>query len=239
MKSFWIKYVKCIVCICTVLLTFLLASASEEDDKLFGASLDLGYVSPNVWAGWQLSYGPCIHPTASFSIWEFNLGVFLNMYGSQRDKFKESLDTLNVDSKSQKQFGMIDEVQFFLDWGHSWDWFSLGASYWHLAYTWRYAQHQDTTQKVGCEWFGKYSSGELTVSPSFNFGPFSIFTDQSVVIVAQARDETDDPLNLVSKKNDIGSYHGVLGLSWSQAAGERGEDLQCRSNADYLRVYRR
>ena len=222
MKSFWIRNVRFIVSISIVLITFFHASVSGEDDKLFGASLDVGYVAPNVWAGWQLSQGPCIQPTAGFSIWEFNLGVFLNMYGSQRDKFQKSLDTAKVDNKYQKQFGMIDEVQFFLDWGHSWEWFSLSASYWHLAYTWGFAQYQDTTKKKEiCEWFGRYSSGELTVSPSFNFGSLSIFTDQSVVIIAQERDEDEDTLNIVSKKSDLGSYHGVFGLSWSKAASEK------------------
>lgn len=222
MKSFWTRNVRFIVLISTILLSFSHASASEEDDKLFGAGLEVGYVAPNVWAGWQLSKGPCIQPIASFSIWDFSLGIFWNIYGSEKDRDVHSQTGGGVYGKYKKGFGMCDEVQFFLEWSRSWKWFSLGASYWHLAYTWGFAQYQDTTaDKAICEWFGQLSSGELTISPSLNFGPLSIFTDQSVVIVAKERDEKYDTLNLVAKKSDLGSYHGVFGLSWSKEASEK------------------
>lgn len=200
------------------------AAAEEKEGGLFGASVDMGYVMPNMWAGWKLSNGACIQPTFTFTIGEFNIGTYMNMYGSEADRRKNSMTGEPMYGKYMKGFGMIDEVQFFAGWEHGWKWFSLGASFWYLAYTWqntRYSNTQDSTDR--CEWFGQMAGGELTISPAVHLGPFSIFTDQNVVVVARERKweqwVNDSTVN-VTTKNALGDYHGVLGAAWATGADD-------------------
>lgn len=224
--------IRFVLIIIIIFLSLAFANESEENDKLFGASLDLGYVGPNVWAGWQLSQGPCIQPVVSFSIWEFSLGIFWNLYGSEKDRAMDSQTGEGLYGKYKSGFGMCDEVQFFAEWGHTWKWFSLSAAYWHLAYTWGYSDYQDTTKnKPICEWFGTYSSGELTLTPSLNLGPFSIFTEQNMVIIANERDEgkTTDSSNIIIKRSDLGSYHGVFGVTWAKESDMVSVDITAKT----------
>ena len=58
----------------------------EEGEDFFGASLDLGYVGPDVWAGFQVSEGARIQPIIKFSVWKFAIGIFWNIYGSEKDR---------------------------------------------------------------------------------------------------------------------------------------------------------
>ena len=207
--------IRFVLSIITILLSLAFSNEPEEKDKLFGASFEIGYVHPNMWAGWQLSQGPCIQPVATFSFREFNLGIYWNLYGSEKDRAMDSQTGEGLYGKYKSGFGMCDEIQFFLDWSHSWKWFSFGASYWHLAYTWGYDQDTSQTTPI-CEWFGTFSAGELTLVPSCNFGPFSVFTEQNMVIVAKNRDEPSDTSNIAIRKSDLGSYHGVLGITWAK-----------------------
>jgi hypothetical protein len=201
--------------------------ASEGEEKLFGATLDVGYVQPYMWAGWQLSRGACMQPAAVFSVWNINLGIFWNLYGSERDRDVNSQTDEPIKGEYKKGFGMCDEVQLFVDRSFSWDWFSLSTSYWHLAYTWGYADYSDTTQnKAICEWFGSYSAGELTIVPAFQLGPFSVFTEQNLVIVANKRDEQHSAADtsgqeFTVRRTDLGSYHGVFGVSWAKEATDK------------------
>lgn len=239
MKIFRERKAKTIFSIISIMLFLSLYSAAQETndstevstlqeiENLFGASVDLAYVGPNMWAGWQLSNGPCIQPTFKFSIWKFNIGIYMNLYGSERDWDISSVTGEGIKGQYKKGFGMCDEVQFFVDGGYDWKYFSIAAAYWHLSYTWGYAQFTDPTKnKAICEWFGVLSSGELTISPAVHLGPFTIFTDQNLVIAAESRDEQNttnnalDSLGIVVKKSGLWDYHGVLGVSWSKEAAE-------------------
>jgi hypothetical protein len=241
MQLFWEKKVRIIFSIVCIILSFSVFSPAEETtdstqlnkpeekEKLFGASIDLGYVGPNMWAGWQLSQGPCIQPLMKFSIGEFNIGMYMNFYGSEKDRDVNSSTGEGMTGKYKKRFGTCDEVQFLIDWSHDWKYFSLAASYWHLSYTWdnsRYSNTKDSTAK--CVWFGPMSGGELTISPSVQLGPFSIFTDQNLVIIAKERKEERE-IDTITKTS-LWDYHGVFGVSWSKDASEKWSiDLQAKT----------
>lgn len=194
----------------------------ESAEDLFGASLQIQYVGPNMWAGFQLSNGPCIQPILTFSVHDFSIGMFMNFYGSERDRDVNSTSDDIIEGKYKKGLGMCDEVQLFFDWGHDWKWFSLSSSLWYMAYTWDYAMASDASQSTAiCKWFGILSSGELTVTPAVNLDPFSIYMEHSWVVIAKKRTLKQDSLSGNIRKTDIGAYHGVFGITWTKSPVEQ------------------
>lgn len=205
-------------------------SGAGEGKRSYSLGLDLGYLGPNVWAGWRTTEGPVFQPTTTFSVsdpflGDFTLGNYLNMYGSQKDRIRESTGGYKSGYNSLSM-GTVDEVQFFGEWARSWNDFSLSVSYWHLSYTWN-------TNIL--EWFGQYSSGEMTLAPSYKIGDVTLFTQQNMVVVANSRGDTvevkkdssatEPQFDLNQKKTDIGSYHAVYGISWDKEMGNMGMNL--------------
>lgn len=207
------------------------AQSSEEGaGRTHAVSLDLGYVGPNVWAGWRTSEGPVLQPTAAYSLGDpllgsFEAGMYCNMYGSQKDRIRESTGGYRSGYNSLA-LGTVDEFQLFGGWERSWGNFTLSAAYWHLAYTWNDNR---------LEWFGKFSSGELTVAPAYALGPFTFYTEQNMVVVANSRGDTVEvkqdstgntpSFDLNRRTTDLGSYHAVYGMGWAHEAGPMGLDL--------------
>lgn len=192
------------------------AETGSENKHLFnGIGAELGYVGLNMWAGLQFSNGPCIQPLMKFSFWKFNVGVYANMMGSGQDRIKVKASDSNSEDeyksgKAARGFGMVDEIQFFIEGGNTWKRFSLDASFWYLAYT---ESSNDESEELSYLWWGDNTGGELTISPSFKIGPVTLYTDQCVQVIAKQRDEItseDEDLN-VSKGSAIGAYHATLG----------------------------
>ncbi len=207
-------------------------SLSNEKYIFQGLEMNLGYVSKNMWAGFQFSDGPCIQSITKLSFWKISVGAYWNMMGSEEDRIKKSVGGYKTD-KAARGFGMIDEVQFFVEGGHTWKRFALDGSIWLLAYSGDDSiAVTDTiindTVKVNDKkydvynWWGKSTSAELTIRPSVQLGPITLFTEQNVVIFALEAEKivhnVDDSTGNESKSttgkgNSIGAYHGVFGAT--------------------------
>jgi hypothetical protein len=197
-------------------------SSTSGKAKLFGGGAEVSYVAPYIYRGIPLTNGPCIQPVLWASLWEFKLGMFMNMYGSNNDrKIKKNQPLLIVfqTGEGSQCFGTINQVKFYLDWKHTFNkYFSLYAAYIHTAY----AEHQEydsLTSKLNTyyEWFDKKSTyGELSIRPSVQLGLFNIFTEQNLVILAFKSQLVipDDSAGFKTRDVDElrGNYHSAYGV---------------------------
>ncbi len=192
-----------------------------EEDNLFGASLELGYVGPDVWAGFQVSSGTRIQPILKFTVWDFGVGIFWNIYGSERDRLPNTQPPPDdLYGKYAKGLGMCDEVQFFVEWSHDWNLFSLSSDIWLMAYTWKNNRFGLTANdKSICKWFGNNTSAAFSITPSVNLGPFSIYVMHWVDIMGRNRKVLEDEEWVT--KNPIGDYLGNFGFTYSANPVER------------------
>lgn len=203
-------------------------TSASNDVKLFGLGGEIGYVAPYVWRGIPLTDGPCIQPQCWFSFKEFRLDMFINMFGSNKDRKGWQLNTktleLTLDSGVASQsFGMINEINFSLNWEHSFnETFTLLAGYTQYAYGEYTKIIKKTMHERSYAWFHKnVRYGELTIRPSFNLGIVNLFTEQNITIAAPKRSftylkyfENDPWLDTVEVTDSrFGSYHGVFGVS--------------------------
>ncbi len=196
-------------------------TSEEEKENLFSTSLELGYVGPDVWAGFRVSNGTRIQPLLKFTVWDFGIGIFWNIYGSEKDRMVNTQPPPDyLYGKYTKGLGMCDDVEFFIEWGHDWDWFSLSSDIWLMAYTWKNNRFGITaTDKSICKWFGNNTSAALSITPSINLGPFSIYNMHWVDIMGRDREVLEDEKWVT--KNPIGDYRGTLGFTYSANPVER------------------
>ena len=196
------------------------ADASNTNDKLgpFDLGARVSYVAPYLWRGIPLTQGPCIQPVFWASFQELSLGMFINMFGSNRDlKYKNYKELDPFTGPGSQSFGMINEVKLYLNWKHDFaKLFSLYTAYTHLAY----AEHKDEFGYFEAyEWFDKRSTyGELTIKPSFQVGSCNIFTEQNLVILAIKHTRKGD--FDTTEVNDMGNYHSVYGVTFEKKASE-------------------
>jgi len=197
-------------------------TSEETKEDLFGVSVDVGYVGPDVWAGFQVSEGTRLQPIIKFSVWDFGIGMFWNIYGSEKDRKVNTQPPPDyLYGKYTKGLGMCDDVEFFIEWSHDWNWFSLASDFWYLGYTWKNNRFGITaSDKSICQWFGNNSNGALSITPSVNLGPFSIYNFHWVTILGKDRKALEDDIWVT--KNPIGDYRGILGFTYSANPVERG-----------------
>lgn len=197
-------------------------------DWLYGFGYKLGYVGPYIWRGLPITKGPSIQEEIWVSVKNFRLGMFMNMYGSNKDrkgwKLKK-LTNLSIDtSKYSEGFGMINQVKFFLDWEHSFnETFTLFVGYTMYAYgNYTEVDTLKTIYEKKYGWFKNNSRyGEFSIKPSFKIGNLVLFTIQDFVFIAPERsfaleewNEKKEILEWIEKEDTRrGSYHGIFGLS--------------------------
>lgn len=224
--------------------------ASKKDHIFSGFEMNLGYVSKNMWAGFQFSNGPCIQSITKLSFWKFNIGAYWNMIGSEEDRIKLSTGGYKTD-KAARGFGMIDEVQFFIEGGNTWKKFTLESSIWFLAYTGDDSTAteetimndstiiEETTYSV-YNWWGKYISSEAMIKGDLQFGPLTIFSEHFFTVFARDNEKTEYDINdstgaqeekKVSKGNNIGAYHGAFGATITKEVEKI--DLEFTVKAEY------
>jgi len=204
-----------------------LVSGSARKNNFFGFGGEIGYAAPYIWRGIQLTSGPCIQPELWISLWEIRAGLFINMFGSNKDREIEKIDKINLiidyaTGEGSQSFGMINKVNLFLDWQHSFnEHFSLYAAYNQYAY----AEHEEYNFETfelstRYEWFHpKSTNGEITIRPALHIGLFEIFTEQNVVIFAS---EYTMPGYLDTFViNDLGNYHSTYGIALEKRASDR------------------
>jgi hypothetical protein len=179
-------------------------------DKPFGFGGEVGYVGQNIHRGILLTTGPCIQPDLWVSFKDFSFGMFINMFGSTKDRKMEGGRIKRpMTGPGSQSFGMINQVKLYLDWEHSFgERFNLNAAYTHLAY----GEHKDLEGYFKAyKWFNKNStSGELSLIPSFKIGNFSLFTEQNLVIFGLEHDST------TYTKSEFGNYHSAYGVKYEK-----------------------
>ncbi len=204
------------------------ASASN-DGKLFSVGGEIGYVAPYVWKGIPMTKGPCIQPQFWFSVQDFKLGMFINMFGSNKDvvwpKAKVNVDANTIEfppidsGECSQSFGMINEINFNLNWDHYFTKnFSLLAGFTLYAY----GEHKepDTVTYKDIKNYKMFHENvwysEFTLRPSFKLGIFNLFTEQNFVLIAPERSFLYPDTNMIwHELNDskFGSWHCVLGVN--------------------------
>lgn len=213
--------------------TWLNADASNTNDKLgpFDLGARISYVTPYVWHGVPITQGPCIQPVFWGSLKGFSLGMFINMFGSNKDrKYNEGSQNQDpLTGEGSQSFGMINQVKLYLDWNHTFgDFFSLYTSYTHTAYA-EHSERDTLTSKIKTyyEWFSEKSTfGELTIRPSIQIGIFTIFTEQNVGLIFDSNYEVWVPGDTTWwKKAEIndyrsGNYHSTYGITVKKEAAD-------------------
>ena len=193
-------------------------SLTTDGGRPFGFGGQISYVGPYLWRGIPLTQGPCIQPVFWASFQELSLGMFINMFGSNRDlKYKNYKELDPFTGPGSQSFSMINEIKLYLNWKHEFTkLFSLYTAYTHLAY----AEHRDEFGYFEAyEWFDKRSTyGELTIKPSFQIGSCNIFTEQNLVILAVKHTRKGD--FDTTEVNDIGNYHSAYGVTFEKKASE-------------------
>ncbi len=224
-------------------LIFSTLSAQMNESKLFEIGCDIGYVAPYVWRGFPMTNGPCIQPQFWVSVSDFKLGVFINMFGSNKDvawpkvKVNDDANTIEfppIDSgECSQSFGMINELNFYLAWDRSFSKiFSLLAGVTLYAY----GEHIEVdTAKT--KYIHRYSMfhenawySEFTLRPSFTVGIFNIFTEQNFVLIAPERSflyQDIGPTGLIwaeKKDSRFGNWHCALGVNIEK---ELSDEITC------------
>jgi len=223
---FRISLITCFLCSSAFADVWPGADASNTNDKLgpFDLGARVSYVAPYVWHGVPLTQGPCIQPVFWGSIKGFSLGMFINMFGSNKDrKYKEGSQNQDpLTGEGSQSFGMINQVKLYLDWSHTFgEVFSLYTSYTHTAYA-EHSERDTSTSKINTyyEWFSEKSTfGELTIRPSIQIGILTIFTEQNVGLIFDSNYEVWVPGDTTwwekAEINDSrsGNYHSTYGVT--------------------------